>query len=59
MADNALWQMSACDLATGISAGEISARDAAEANISRMNARNPAMNAIVQDLSESAMEDAD
>ena len=58
MADNALWQMSASDLATGISAGEISARDAAEANISRMNARNPAMNAIVQDLSESAMEDA-
>ena len=58
MAQNALWQMSACDVATKIASGEVSAREVAEANVSRMNDRNPAMNAVVQDLSESALEDA-
>ena len=54
----ALWQVSACDLADRIGAGEISARDAVGAAVARMAERNPAMNAVVDDLSDAAMEEA-
>ncbi|MFC6639719.1 amidase [Sulfitobacter sp. JBTF-M27] len=58
MTDASLWQMAASDLAQKIAAGEISARDAVAANIARMHDRNPAMNAVVDDLSEEAMVEA-
>ena len=53
-----MWQASACELADRIGSGDISARDAIGANIARMHDRNPAMNAVVDDLSEQAMKDA-
>lgn len=53
-----LWKASACDLKLLIAKGEISARDAVGANVARMNERNDAMNAIVNDLSETAMQEA-
>ncbi|MEM6305264.1 MAG: amidase [Pseudomonadota bacterium] len=58
MTDQPLWQASACDLAQRIAGGEVSARDVVEANVARMAARNGAMNAVVDDLSEQAMDRA-
>lgn len=58
MTDNALWQMSACDLARNIAAGEVSALEAVTASVTRMEERNGAMNAVVDDLSEQAVEEA-
>ncbi len=58
MADTELWQASACTLAEKVAKGEISARDAVGASVSRMQARNGPMNAVVDDLSEQAMKDA-
>ncbi|MEW9920430.1 amidase [Marimonas sp. MJW-29] len=53
-----LWQASACEIAERVAKGEISAREVVEANIARMHDRNPAMNAVVDDLSEEAMAEA-
>lgn len=58
MSDAPLWQASACDLARRIAAGEISARDAVSAAVTRMQDRNPAMNAVVYDTSDEAMAEA-
>lgn len=58
MAEQELWQASACSLAEKIAKGEISARDSVAASIARMQARNGAMNAVVDDLSAQAMKDA-
>ncbi len=58
MTDETLWQMSASVLADSIATGEITATEAVSANIARMQARNPAMNAVVDDLSEQAMDRA-
>lgn len=58
MSDSDLWQASACDIAARIAAGDVSAREVAAANIARMQDRNGAMNAVVNDLSEQAMADA-
>ena len=58
METSELWQASACELADRIGSGDISARDAVGAHIARMHDRNPAMNAVVDDLSEQAMKDA-
>ena len=58
MADSELWQMSACDMAKKVAAGELSARELVGANVARMHDRNPAMNAVVDDLGESALEEA-
>ena len=57
MADE-LWKASACDLAERVRSSEISARDAVGASVQRMAERNPAMNAVVDDLSAEAMEEA-
>ena len=59
MGKTEIWQMSACDVAEQVAAGKLGAREVAEANIARMNERNPAMNAVVDDLSEEALAEAD
>ena len=53
-----IWQMSACDVAEEVAAGKLGAREVAEANIARMRDRNPALNAVVADLGESALAEA-
>ena len=53
-----LWKVSACELSLQISKGEVSAREAVGASVERMHERNDAMNAVVNDLSETAMRDA-
>ena len=53
-----LWQWSACDLAGAIRAGDVSADEAVGAVIDRVQAENPRLNAIVEDLSRSAKETA-
>ena len=58
MSDSQLWQMSAVEMAEKTSAGELSARELVAANIQRMNERNPKMNAVVDDLSSEAMDEA-
>ena len=58
MSVSEIWQMSACQQAETIASGELSARDAVSASIARMHDRNGAMNAVVDDLSQQALEDA-
>lgn len=58
MADSDIWKLSACDQAEMIASGDLSAREAVAASIARMHARNEAMNAVVDDLSEQALADA-
>ena len=58
MTDDTLWRMGACDLARRIAAGDLSAREAVDAAVSRMRARNPHVNAVTNDLGEAAMADA-
>jgi amidase len=53
-----LWQLSATDLSARIQSGEVSAVEAVRVSIDRMHAVNPALNAVVTDLSESALERA-
>ena len=53
-----LWMLSATELAARIRAGEISAVEAVRANVERMHAVNPSVNAVVTDLSASALERA-
>ena len=53
-----LWQWSACDLAGAIRAGDVSADEAVGAVIDRVQAENPRLNAIVEDLSRSAKDTA-
>lgn len=58
MSQTELWQLSATELSQKIQSGEVSARDAVASNITRMEAKNPHLNAVVDDLSDSAMEQA-
>ena len=53
-----LWKASAQELSSRISSGEISARDAVQSAVERMHAVNPKLNAVVDDLSDHAMEEA-
>ena len=53
-----LWQYAATDLAALIQAGEVSATEAVRASVERMHAVNPALNAVVTDLSEAALDRA-
>ena len=53
-----LWQVSACDLAERVAAGELSATAAVGASIDRMREMNPALNAVVDDCSAEALEEA-
>lgn len=58
MGDQRLWQASACDMADMVRRKEVSAAELVQENIDRMHARNGAMNAVVDDLSDEAMADA-
>ncbi len=49
-----IWQWSAPKIASAIRDGEISAAEAVEAHSARMEAANPALNAVVVDLREDA-----
>ena len=53
-----IWQLSACEIAARITAGELSSSEVVTANVERMHARNPAMNAVVDDLGDAAIEEA-
>ena len=54
-----LWQWSACDLAAGIKNKEFSCREAVTSVLERMQAKNPELNAVVIDLSEQALAQAE
>jgi len=53
-----LWQHTATDLAALIQGGAVSALDAVSASVERMHAENPALNAVVVDLADQALERA-
>lgn len=53
-----LWQLDAVEISTRTRSAELSVVDVTAAAIERMNDRNPALNAVVEDLSDQAMERA-
>ena len=53
-----LWQLDATDLSRLLQSGEVSAQEAVQSSIDRMHAVNPGLNAVVTDLSASALERA-
>ncbi|MCF6232675.1 MAG: amidase family protein [Rhodobacteraceae bacterium] len=55
MPDQDLWRLSASETVKATTAGDITAEAAVNAAIDRMNAVNPALNAVVEDLSEAAL----
>ncbi len=58
MSERPFWQLSACDQAARLTKGEVSANEALEQTLDRVDAVNPKLNAIVQDLSDEARSDA-
>ncbi|MBO9435836.1 amidase family protein [Ruegeria sp. R13_0] len=58
MTQSKIWQLSATELTTLTRNGDLSAEDAVASSISRMNAVNPDLNAVVEDLSQQALERA-
>lgn len=55
---NDLWRLNAADLAAAIARKDVSATEAVGSSIARMESANPALNAVVTDLSEKAMAEA-
>ncbi|WP_149536889.1 amidase [Siccirubricoccus phaeus] len=55
MTSRPLWQFSATELGALIQSGEVSASEAVQAAVDRMQAVDPALNAVVTDLSASAL----
>ena len=53
-----LWQWSATDVAQSIKNGDITAQEITEAAISRLEAVNPALNAVVENLADQARQQA-
>jgi len=58
MSDQDLWRLSASETVAATRAGDITAEASVSAAIKRMQAVNPALNAVVEDLSDEAMERA-
>jgi amidase len=58
MASSEIWQWSAVETAAAIRAKRVSAVEVTTAHIARLHAANPALNAVVVDLTESALETA-
>jgi amidase len=58
MTDRPLWQLGACDLAEAIANRSVTCVEAVTAAVERMQAKNPHLNAIVDDLSQSALAEA-
>lgn len=54
-----LWQLDAVDLAGLIATGKVSAREATQSALARMDAVNPAINAVVKPLHDQALAAAD
>lgn len=54
MSEKPLWQWTATEIARATHAGEISASEATEAAIARMDEKNPGLNAVVESLAEEA-----
>ena len=59
MTDRPVWQLSACELADAIAAGEMSSKEAVSAAVERMNERNGAINAVVDAFGEEAIAEAE
>jgi len=57
--DKPLWQRDAVELAALTRAGMVSCREVVEAHVARMEAVNPALNAVVLSLADEALERAD
>lgn len=55
MSDDALWKLTAAELSAKTRRGTVSAHESVSAAIDRMHAVNPGLNAVVEDLSESAL----
>ena len=55
----AFWRQSACELAALVAAREVSSRELVEAHLDRIEAVNPAVNAVTTVLAEQALEAAD
>ncbi|OBY28156.1 amidase family protein [Leisingera sp. JC1] len=58
MATTDIWRLSATELTKLTRAGDLSAETAVQASIDRMNAVNPVLNAVVENLSTEALERA-
>lgn len=54
-----LWRLGAAELAAKIAAKEISAKEAVGSAVDRMRAANPALNAVVADLGDKALAEAE
>jgi len=57
--DLPLWQLSACELSRRIATGEISCVQAVSSAVERMRATNSKINAVVDDLGDAALEEAE
>ncbi|HLZ74476.1 amidase family protein [Phenylobacterium sp.] len=58
MSDADIWQWSAVETAAAVKARRVSAVEVATAHIARLHAANPALNAVVVDLTDQALEAA-
>lgn len=58
MTKTPIWQWSAVETAAAIRAGDVSSEEVTAAHLSRMKQVNPALNAVVVDLGESALKAA-
>lgn len=58
MTTTPIWQWSAVETAAAIKAGDVSSEDVTAAHLARMKEANPALNAVVVDLGDSAMKAA-
>ena len=54
-----LWQWSACELAEAIAARKVTAVEAVGSAVARMRATNGQINAVVDDLGEAALREAE
>ncbi len=59
MPDRPLWQLSATELSARIADGSVSSLEAVRSAIDRMREKNPSLNAVVDDLSDDALEEAE
>ncbi|SDW61665.1 amidase [Ruegeria halocynthiae] len=58
MTNGNIWRLSATELAALTRAGDLSAEEAVQASLDRMHHVNPALNAVVEDLSTEALDHA-
>lgn len=58
MTDRPLWQLGAATLSELTRRGEVGAEEAVQAAVTRMRAVNPGLNAVVEDLGDTALERA-